>query len=1046
MLRFEVLGPLSVTAEGRELPIGGPRQRTVLALLLLSADRVVSVDSLIDGLWHDNPPATARTQVAICVSVLRKAFKAEGAGDDVIVTAHPGYRINTQGHQLDLLEYRRLVTDAEAESRAGRTADAAEALGRALALWRGSALAGVTGRQVEDEARHLEESRLSAFEEFARQLLDLGRHLEALPRLAATVREHPLREGSVRLLMLAQYRSGRRAEAMATFRQTRARFVDDLGMDPGPELQELHDAILRDDPSLAAPRPRPGLRPRTEPRPEPGALPGAAAESPQDQAHNQAQDPAQAQDRAPQDRAEAQAQAEAVPASATEPPPAVRAVPFDLPPNVPAFTGREAELALLGPLLDERTDDQPPAVGFVTGVGGVGKTGLAVHWAHANAGHFPDGRLYVDMFGHDRDHEATSAGDVLGRFLRSLGVSDEQVPADLAGRVSLYRTLLGGRRVLVVLDNVRTFAQITPLLPASGGSAVLVTSREPLEQLVQRHGAIRIQLGVLGSEEAEQLLARIISGDRPQAERDQLLRLADLCDRLPLALRIAAARLASKPHWTIRQLVRRLADERRRLDELALGESEIRATFALSYRYLPPDAATLYRRLGALEVPDFAPWVGAALMECDTYEAERLIESMVDAQLLEVAGTDATGQLRYRFQNLLRLFAGELDRQSGSPEQQREARHRALSAWLGVAEQAHRREYGGDFSLLHGTTPRPEQDQDLIDDLIADPLDWYESERLALAAAVEQAAREGMDELAWDLAGSMMVLCETHNYPELWERCCERALAACRAAGNVRGEAAMLSELGSLWVHQVEIDRAESCLLPALEKFEQVGDKHGWGLVMGRLASVDWHRGGLEEARQRLLCAREALHLVGDLSAEAHTINKLAQMAQGLGEAEEGVRHSEEAVRIARKVGRNRGTAQALHRLGRAYLTMGRTAEAEDVLLETVGIVREKQDQMGLCYVLVALAEARLALGRPGPAEADLRQAEETAARLASPVVDGKIQLALAGVKAAQGETAAARDCLQAALAAFNRANSPLLSAQAEDALRELAAAANMHS
>ncbi|HET6856648.1 MAG TPA: BTAD domain-containing putative transcriptional regulator, partial [Streptomyces sp.] len=548
-----------VTSGGRKVVVGGARQRTTLSLLLLSPDRTVSVDTLVHEVWNGSPPATARTQIAIVIAALRKTFKAVGAPDDTIVTTHPGYLLNTSGHSVDLVDFTELVARAELDAREQRLEDAAQHYTRALGLWRGPALVGVSGRTVEEAAGRLGEHRINAYDDATALQLALGRHNELVPELTVAVREHPLRERTRHHLMLAQYRAGRRAEAMESYRDARAQFIEDLGLEPGPELRELHDLILHDDPSLA-----------------PAAAVASVAQAAQ---------------------------------------PQVAVVPSELPPDVPGFTGRGAELAALDGLIASGSAQQVPTVGLITGVAGVGKSGLALHWAHRAAEMFPDGRLFADLRGYDGRHEPTSVGDVLSRFLRSLGVPGQQVPDGFDDRVSLYRSLLAERRVLIVLDDVRTFAQLRPLLPGSGTSCVLITSRDQLEQLVTWPQGARIHLGVLPPDAAVELVGRIAGEDRIGAARTDAARLVELCDRLPLALRIAAARLASKPHWSVRHLVDRLSDERRRLDELSQGESQVRAGFALSYRYLDADVARLYRRLGLLDLPDFTSWVGAALLD-----------------------------------------------------------------------------------------------------------------------------------------------------------------------------------------------------------------------------------------------------------------------------------------------------------------------------------------------------------------------------------------------------------------------------------------------
>ncbi|WP_280725928.1 AfsR/SARP family transcriptional regulator [Kitasatospora sp. MAA4] len=988
-----MLGPLSVTAGGRRITVGGARQRTILATLLLAPGRIVSVDVMVEAVWLGEPPATARTQVAICIAALRKTFKAEGFGDDLISTAHPGYQLNTAGHRVDLLEFADLVSGAERSAAEGRTAEAAESYERALKLWRGPVLSGVTGRLVEDEAERLEELRLVTHDEAIALQLALGNHQELIGQLVPLVREHPLRERTRHSLMLAQYRAGRRAEAMETFREGRRLLIDELGIEPGPALQELHDAILQDDPALtlAVPTaPETGVQPVQQPEPR-----------------------------------------------------EFRVTPSDLPPNIPAFTGRAAELEALDALLGDRSENQPPAIGFVTGVAGVGKTGLAVYWAHRVASQFPDGRLFVDLCGHDEVNEPTATADVLSRFLRSLGVPSEQIPGDLADRVSLYRSMLADRRLLVVLDNVRSIAQITPLLPSNGQCCVVVTGREPMEQLMLRYGAIRVQLSVLSPPEAIELLARIVHPERIAADPEHSAQLSELCDRLPLALRIAAARLASKSHWTVRHLVARLADERRRLDELSQGESQVRAGFALSYRYLPADAAEIYRRLALLPVPDFTVWVGAALLDCDVFESERLLEHLVDVQLLEAVGTDATGQLRYRFQNLLRLFARERAREEESAEELDRARDRAFSAWLTIAEQAHQREVGGDYSIIHGSTPRFPVDPVLLDELIASPLDWYEAERLSLIAVVEQAARLGLDELAWDLTGSSLVLFDIRNYLEDWQLCCERALAATRAAGNLRGAAFMLTELGGARMRAVRLAEAGDYLRSALELFEQVGEEHGRALTLRHIALTDRFRGDLEVSGERLREAAEIFRRVGDASSEAHALGYLAQNALDLDDAAEAVRLGLESVRVARGTGETRCAAQSLYRLARGYVIQGELSRAEEAFLEVERIVKVKGDLMGAAYALLGLGQSRAGLGRLGEAEADLLASLDIVRRIDSPLTEGRVQLALGQLQRDRSRTAEARGHFEQASELFARVDSPPSRLQAEAALAELDALAD---
>ncbi|MGW7635264.1 BTAD domain-containing putative transcriptional regulator [Streptomyces decoyicus] len=685
-----------MTKENQRIAIGGARQRTILALLLLNPGRIVSVDTLVETVWNGRPPATARTQVAICIAALRKRFKAEGCDNEVIVTAHPGYLLALENHYVDSVEFERLTLRAQEAAKEQRTSDAAALHEEALALWRGPALAGVAGTLVEDEMERLEELRLAGYDGYVAAQLELGHHGDLIPGLVSVVRDHPLRERSRYALMLAQYRVGRRAEAMETFREGRAQFIEGLGLEPGPALRELHDAILRDDPSLMA-------------------------------------------------------SAVVVP---KKPPETPRTAPLELPADIPAFVGRDTPLASLNTLVDGHTEGRRLTMGLITGGAGVGKTGLAVHWAHQVADEFPGGLLFADMWGYDETHEPADPAVVLGWFLRSLGVPEAEIPAETHERAALYRSVLADRRVLIVLDNVRSFDQVRALIPGSSRSCVLLTSRSLLEQLVVRHGAVSIHLDVLRRREATDLLAQFIGEERVDAARADAERLVELCDRLPLTVRIAAARLAAKPQWPIGYLASRLDNEQLRLDELSSGESQVRSSFALSYHALPHDVALLYRRLGLLDAPDFAGWVGAALLATDTHKAEGLMESLVDAHLLQTVGFDSTGQPRYGFRNLLRLHARELAKEEGSALEQREALHRAFRGWLSVAEQARRREFGsghGEQMLFGASMPTGPMGTAELDTLTASPSGWFEAERLALISVIDQAARCGMDDLSREL-------------------------------------------------------------------------------------------------------------------------------------------------------------------------------------------------------------------------------------------------------------------------------------------------------
>ncbi|ACU38430.1 transcriptional regulator, SARP family [Actinosynnema mirum DSM 43827] len=575
-------------AGGRRVQVGGPRQRTVLATLLLNADRVVSVDALAETVWGARPPSTSRTQVAICVSALRKAFRASGA-DEVIETVAPGYVLRSGGHRLDTLDFDELVALARAAARQGRGAEAVRLYGSALALRRGPVLANVTGTVPEHLSCQWEETLLTAYEEQVELRLALGEHRLLVAGLAAAVERHPLRDRLYGLLIIAQYRSGHRAAALETFARLRRRSVDELGLEPGMELRRLHERILRDE-----------------------------------------------------DR------------------PAVERPPSQLPAATQVFVGRAEELAVLDRLAAEDGQAGAPPLGLLVGGVGVGKTALAVRWAHANADLFPDGQLFVDLGGHDPHHPPSAPGAVLAHLLHALGVPPERVPV-AAERPALFRTAMAARRMLLVLDDARDAAQVWPLLPNTATCRVLVTSRDPLRELVARSGAVPLRLGGLGFDESVALVRGIIGEARAGRDPDALVglvELVELCGRVPGALLAAAAHLASKPHWGVPRMVRELNRPRSRLS--GLGGQHLRDGLASSARCLDPVAADLYRALGGLPTPELTSWTATALLGCSTPEADDVLERLVDAHLLEPAGAGAGGESHYRLPSLSHAYAAEL--------------------------------------------------------------------------------------------------------------------------------------------------------------------------------------------------------------------------------------------------------------------------------------------------------------------------------------------------------------------------------------------------
>ncbi|MGW3046049.1 BTAD domain-containing putative transcriptional regulator [Kitasatospora sp. NPDC001159] len=969
---FRILGPLDVQVDARPVPLSGARQRTILSMLLLSANRVVSVDTLADAVWQGRPPNTFVNQIAICVSGLRKTFKAAVGQDDLIVTVHPGYLLATGEHRIDAVEFEELVAQAREAVRQRRTVEAVELLDEALGLWRGAALEGVVGERVVAEAARLCELRLAVYEEYSGLRLDLGHHRELVGELTSFIKENGLREQARAQLMLAQYRSGRRAEALETYREARRLFVDELGIEPGPMLRKLHDAVLADESWLTAP-------------------------------------PA------------------SVPIEESVPGPAVAAaIPAQLPSDVAAFTGRAEELAALDRMLAERSDSSVLPVGLITGIGGVGKTALARHWAHRAAGRFPDGQLFADLRGYDDSEEPLTPNAVLDRFLRALGVPAEEIPADQVERADRFRSELGGRRVLVVLDNARSYDQIRWLLPGSGRHCVLVTSRDPVEGLAGDYDFLHLPLGALDQSEAAELVTKVVGGERLSADPQSVRELGTLCDGLPLALRIAAARLAGKPHWTVRQLVSRLKDQHRRLDELSEGSRGVRAGFRLSYRGLPADVARMYRLLGLLNLPDFSAWVGAALLDVDPLDAEDLIEQLVDAQLLEVLADRGSGQVRYRFQDLLRLFAAECAQAEETPQARADARRRVFGGLLFLAEEAHRRIYGGDFTVVHGPGPRHRLPDELVSALMADPMVWFERERASIVGSVDQAAENGESALAWDLTMTSVTLFQNRNHPEDWRQCAERALAAARQADDALGEAAMLHSLSTLEIVQSRWAEAGARLEPARRLFAEQGERRGVALVQRNLALYERNRGDLAAAREEGYRSLAGFRTAGDHYAEAHVLGILARIELEHGEPRNGLELTEQAIAVNLRLGSTRGEAQSTVRLAEVLVSQGEGERAEEASRRALELVRAAGDLRGEAHSLRCLGEALWRQARPAEAAGVLREALAAADRVSDRSLAARVSTLLACVTGLTGDRVAAAGLLAAAARQFEELGSPV--------------------
>ncbi|MEU2915882.1 BTAD domain-containing putative transcriptional regulator [Streptomyces massasporeus] len=869
---FDILGSLEGRYGGSRLRLGGPTQERVLVTLLLEAGRMVPVSRLVDAAWDDEPPQTAVHQVRKAVAALRGRIPG---GAELIVTDGVGYRAVLDDERLDLHRFTRHSRLGREAAAAGRTTEAVTELRAALDLWRGPVLGGAGGPVVSAVSAALEERRTAVAEQYHELCLELGEAAELVGPLRELVAEHPLRETPRGHLMLALYRSGRQAEALEEYGRIRDLLVEELGIDPGPGLTRLHEAILRDDPEVAGPA-----------RPEEGG--GRAG-------------PSSARD--------------GVPAGPEQSP---RTLPYDL----PDFTGRDGELRRI-----VTAGRAGARILGIDGMGGSGKTALAVHAAHRLAEDYPDGQLFVDLRGFSHGEKPQGTDAVIDSLLRSLGVPDDRMPDGPEPRLTLWRDISARRRLLLLLDNAVDAAQVRPLLPASGDCLVLVTSRL---RLLDLDGAEGLSLERLSHDDSTALLARVLGADRTAAEPDATDRLVRLCGGLPLALRITAARLRGRPRWTVRYLVDRLADETRRLREFSVGERGVEATLRLSYLAMEEGRRAGFRLLaehpgGTLDVHS-----AAALLGSDLQRAEDTLEHLLDAHLLEQPEMG-----RYGVHDLVSAYATTL-RGDGDDADGREAVRRLVPYYVTASGAAcdllfpGRTRYDGDGG---DTGRRPCRLPDMTTREQA--LGWFGREHEALHAVLERAGTHGLHR---DVA----VLARNHL----------RYL-------NLRGHHEESGAIGRL----------------AVTSARQLGDPLLLRRSLADLAIAHWWLGSFPEG---VVAAEEALRLAPDVvhrPTQALCLDVLGLLLSALGDFERARACLEQSIALHREIGVARGEAEALSHLSSVLAWTGRYADAARHAARATELNRRLGDRRNEITSLTSLALSHLGLGEDGRARTCLARA-----------------------------------------------------------------------
>jgi DNA-binding SARP family transcriptional activator len=927
---FRILGPLEVSRTGGPVRIASRRQRTVLATLLLDAGRTVPVERLTRAVWGERSPDTARTQIHHCVSLLRRRLDAP----DLIGTRAAGYVVAATADHLDALAFERCCRTATLLAAQGRPETAADELRRGLALWRGPALAELDSPLVAAAAHRLDDRRLAAWEQLAELELTLGREHTLVVDLPGVLAEAPMRERLAELLMIALYRCGRQAEALETYQRVRSALVDSQALEPGAGLRELQRRVLTGDPTLhgtrAAPDPVPAPRGPRPPEPAPRGASG----------------------------------------------------PAQLPPVPSDFTGREEPLERITAALCGPRSALP--VVAISGLPGVGKSTLALRAADLVRPHFPDGQLHVDLAGARPDAMEPLAA--LGRCLRALGVPDAAQPESLDERAAAFRDRLADRRVLVVLDDAGSAGQVRPLLPGAATCAVLVTGRQRLTGLA---GATHVPLEIFTPAEAAGLLTRVVGAARADAEPDAVEELGRLCGHLPLAVRIAAARLASRPGWRLSRMVAMLRDEVARLDELAAGDLQVRASLTVAYEALPPAARTLFRLAALLDAPRLPVFAVAAVLDRPYREAEALLERLVDASLLEPVDG------RYRFHDLIRLFGRERALATDDPATRSAALRRAFGAWLVHLEAMVDRQGTGTLAVIRttatrwtpaGTTaePAPAGTHPDVDPAAAEtgPDEWFEAEAAALPAVIRQAAALDEAAVAWHLAAAAQPFHELRgSYPEALD-CHRLAMDACVRVGDRLGQAVMLRNRADLWTDRPGATRSQKLAdaEAALALFRELGEERGQVDALN-LCADNWRVFGDHTTAGRLLAeAVDTAARIGYPLGECHSLAHLTIIERERGRPEVALALAERYLALVQEGSNRRDHSVALNLVGLLCGVVGRVDSAEKMFVQALEISRDAGDRAQEAYTLVRLGQLLAPQRRPEARDLLLRGLETSRA------------------------------------------------------------------
>ncbi len=898
-MQFGLLGTL-VLADGAEgaVAVSGPRQRALLASLLLSANAPVSLDALAEAVWDGSPPPGAATTLRSHVRRLRQALGPRAGAR--ISACGPGYQIRVQEPELDVLGFEAACRDAAAACRGARWQEASAAAATGLALWRGTPLLDVQSQLLRDQfVPALEQLHLQALEDRAEADLRLGRHDGLIADLRGLAARYPVRERFHGQLIEALARAGRQAEALEAYRHAREVLVDELGIEPGPRLQLLHQQILAGDPALASPPD------------EAVALSGASAPS------------------------------VAGPA----------AVPRQLPAAPEYFTGRHGEIDRLAAIAhDVGAHAGTVVISAIDGMAGIGKTALAVHAAHRIADRFPDGQLFLDLHGYTQGHPPRTATEALEWLLQALGVRPEGIPQDGDQAAALYRQRLAGTRTLIVLDNAAHAAQVRPLLPGGGSCLVLVTSRRRLKAL---DDAQLVSLDLLSPPDAVALLRAVAGPGRIPIGDPLPGEVAELCGYLPLALRIAGALLRHRPAWSLEHLAEKLRDQHQRVSALSDGDRELPAVFDLSYASLETRHRRLWRLLGLIPGPDLDAYAAAALVEADPARAAGLLEDLVDHNLLAACGPG-----RYRLHDLLRAHARTLAAADPAPEREA-AVDRLLHYYAHTAQKASAPIARNPRPIPDGSAPAhipalpgPESARS-----------WLRTERPSLEAAFTHACTHGLDGHAISLAAGLAEILLTDGPWTRALDIRQAAADTADRLGHSAAHASALTDLGRVRQVTGDYPAAGDALTRALDIYRTLGNRLGEATALTELGRVRAFTGDYPGAGDALILALDIYRALGNPLGEAGALTDLARLRQVTGDYPRARDALTRALQLYRVLSHRHGEATALTELGRVLHLIGDYPEVGDALTRALDIYRALGNRLGEANALTDLARLRQVTG-----------------------------------------------------------------------------------